>query len=76
MRCTVPSDLVALAAVIETWADHLSLLLMVTPRLGMGSYQPVPALHHRRHIFSGVDSVFLCEMVTILHLEGLNSICQ
>ena len=35
LRCIVyvPSDLFALAAVMETWADHLSLLLMITPRV-------------------------------------------
>ena len=34
LRCIVPSDLFALVAAMETWADHLSLLLMVTPRYG------------------------------------------
>ena len=65
LRCIVPSDLLASPAVMETWADHSSLLLMVTARYG--NYQPVPTLHHRRHFLWG--GLFLCEMVTILYLE-------
>ena len=42
LRCIVPCDVFALVAVMETWADHLSLLLMVTPRYGK-----LPTLHHR-----------------------------
>lgn len=46
LRCIVyvPSDLFALATVMETWADHLSLLLMLTPRVWEAINQPVPFL--------------------------------
>ena len=55
----VPSDLFALAAVMETWADHLSLLLMLTPRVWEAINQPVRTLHHRRYIFSGMDCSYV-----------------
>ena len=54
LRCIVPGDVFALVAVMETWAHHLSLLLMVTPRYGK-----LPTLHHRWRIFSGVDCPYL-----------------
>ena len=61
LRCIVYvlSDLFALTTVMETWADHLSLLLMVTQRVWETINQPVRTLHHRRHIFSGMDCSYL-----------------
>ena len=73
LRCIVPGDLLALAAVIETWADHLSLLLMVTPRYGKVSTCSSSTPQKTYFLWVGL---FLFQMVTILHLEGSNSICQ
>ena len=69
----VPSDLFALAAVMETWGDHLSLLVIVTPRYGKLSTCSNSTPQKTYFLWGGL---FLCEIVTILHLEGLNSICQ
>ena len=73
LHCIVPTDLFALAAVMETWADHLSLLLMVTPRYGKLSTCSNSTPQKTYVLWGGL---FLCEMVTILDLEGINSICQ
>ena len=59
--CIVPSDLFALAAVRETWADHLSLLLMVTPRYGelstCSNYTP-----QKTFSLGWVVPMFLCSL--------------
>ena len=77
LRCIVyvPSDLFALAAVMETWADHLNLLLMVTPRVS-GNYKSTCSNSTPQKTYFLWDGLFLFEMITILLLEGLNSICQ
>ena len=68
LRCIVyvPSDLFALVSVMETRADHLSLLLMVTPRVWEAINQPIRTLHHRRHIFSGMDCSYVKIKVIII----------
>ena len=73
LRWIVPSDLFALAAVMETWADHLSSLLEVIPRYGKLSTCSNSTPQKTYFLWGGL---FLYEMVTVLHLEGLNSICQ
>ena len=54
------------------WAVHLCLLLMVTLRYGKLSTCSNSTPQKTYFLRGGL---FLCEMVTILHLEGLNSIC-
>ena len=77
LRCIVyvPSDLLALAAVMETWADHLSFVTNGNPK-GMGSYKSTCSNSTPQKTYFLWGGLFLCEMITILLLEGLNSICQ
>ena len=56
----------------DLWANHLSLLLMVqivTPRYGKLPTCSNSTLQKTYFLWGGL---FLCKMVTILHLKGLN----
>jgi len=64
LHCIIPLN--------DLWADHLSLLLMVqivTPRYGK---LPTCSNSTLQKTYFRWGGLFLCKMVTILHLEGLN----
>ena len=54
MRSLDAHDLFALAAAMETWADHLSLLLMVIPRYGKLSTCSNSTPHKTYFLWGGV----------------------